>query len=155
VTGVAASRSWVDQQLSLSPGGRAEFTDRYGGRWRFVSQGVSRDEQVNYLSTSVALEVWRGEERRGFVSAERRQYLDSVQRPTFEPVLRPGLLSSPTIDVYALFRGLTQDGAALEISFRPLVGMVWVGWMLVGGAGLALALGPRPTKRSREPTEAG
>ncbi len=144
VTGVAASRLWTDRSVTLNPGESAELLDRFGQRWRFVSQGASRDEQMNHLSTSVALEVWRNRNRIGFVSAERRQYLDSMQRPTFEPTLRPGLQSLPGIDVYVLLAGLRGDAADLRVGFRPLVGAVWIGWLLVAVGGLLVAA---PTRR--------
>jgi cytochrome c biogenesis factor len=141
VGGVASRQLWTDHSVSIRPGEATELTDRFGARWRFVSQGVSRDEQVNHLSTSVALEAWRDRQRVGFLSAERRQYLDSVQRPTFEPSVKPGIETTPRQDVYVVLSGLRSDSADLQIGFRPLVTAVWVGWLLVllGGAVLAVA----------------
>jgi cytochrome c biogenesis factor len=143
VVGIVASRSWITRPVAIRPGAAAELTDRFGGRWRFISQGVSRDEGINYLSTSVALETHRNEAQRGIVSAERRQYLDSVQRPTSEPVLRPGVWSSPRQDVYVVLAGLDSDDATLRIGFRPLVALVWIGWLVLLGGGLTVALLPR------------
>jgi cytochrome c biogenesis factor len=144
IAGVGASRRWTTHTVPLSPGGAAEIVDPSGARWRFVSQGVSRDEQSNYLSTSVALETWCGGTPRGVVSAERRQYLDSVQRPTFAPVVKPGIRSSLRQDVHVVFAGLEEDDAAsLRLAFRPLVALIWIGWMLVLAGGIALASAPR------------
>jgi cytochrome c biogenesis factor len=141
--GIASRRLWTDRSVSLRPGEAVEVTDRFGARWRFVSQGVSRDEQIDHLSTSVALEAWRGRERVGFLSPERRQYIDSVQRPTFEPAVRPGVETTPRQDVYVVLSGLRSDSADLRIGFRPLVGAVWVGWVLVLLGGLVLAASPK------------
>ena len=140
--GIASRRLWTEQSVSLRPGEAAELTDRFGARWRFVSQGVSRDEQMDHLSTSVALEAWRNHERVGFVSAERRQYIDSVQRPTFEPAVKPGVETTPRQDVYVVFAGLRSESADLQIGFRPLIAAVWVGWLLVLTGGLVLAVSP-------------
>ncbi len=140
--GIASRRLWTDKSVSLRPGEATELTDRFGARWRFVSQGVSRDEQIDHLSTSVALEAWRDLERVGFLNAERRQYVDSVQRPTFEPAVRPGIETTPRQDVYVVLSGLRSDSADLRIGFRPLVTAVWAGWLLVLLGGLVLAVSP-------------
>ena len=142
IGGIVARRSWTDRSVSVRPGESAEVSDRFGERWRFVSQGVSRDEQPSHLSTSVALETWRDGERLGFISAERRQYLDSVQRPTFEPAIKPGIEVTPQQDVYVVLSGLRSDAADLRVSFRPLVSAVWIGWVLVLIAGLLVGLSP-------------
>jgi cytochrome c biogenesis factor len=140
--GLAAKRSWTERAVSLPPGGATELIDPFGYRWRFVSQGVSRDERLNYLSTGVALEAWRERRNAGVVSAERRQYLDSMQRPTFEPAPKPGIRSTPALDVYVVLSEVRSEGAQLRIGFRPLVACVWIGWILIAVGGLALGIGP-------------
>jgi cytochrome c biogenesis factor len=150
--GVAASSRWTGRTVSVRPGEVAELTDPFGGRWRFVSQGASRDEQMNYLSTSVAVDAWRDGEHAGILSAERRQYLDSIQRPTFDPTVKPGIRSLPTLDAYVVLSGLRQDAADLRIGFRPLVSALWIGWLLVAAGGLAIAaLGTRGGVTQRAP----
>jgi cytochrome c biogenesis factor len=153
VAGVAASRFWTSHSVSLRPGETAELTDQFGRRWRFISQGASRDEQMNSLSTGVALDAWRNGRHAGIISAERRQYLDSVQRPTFEPSMKPGIWSSLLLDVYAVLAGLRGEVAELRVGFRPLVAAVWIGWILVVAGGLALAGGPARARVQR--TDAG
>ena len=127
--------------LELGPGEARELTDPFRRRWRFVSQGPSRDERLNYLSTGVALEAWRGGENAGIVSAERRQYLDTVQRPIAEPSVKPGIQSSLALDVYVLLAEVRGETAQLHVTFRPLVAAFWVGWALILGGGIATALG--------------
>jgi cytochrome c biogenesis factor len=141
VTGIGARRVWRDEVVTLHPGEATERSDPFRGRWRFISQGVSRDERMNYLATGVALEVWRDGRNAGIISAERRQYLDSVQRPTFEPAVKPGILSSLRLDVYAVLAEVRGEAAQLRVGFRPLVACVWVGWILIAAGGLATATG--------------
>ncbi|MFN2563938.1 MAG: cytochrome c-type biogenesis CcmF C-terminal domain-containing protein [Gemmatimonadaceae bacterium] len=129
--GAAGRRWWTDRRIRLQPGQAAELVDPYGRRWRFVSQGISRDERINYLSTGVALEAWRPDGNAGIVSAERRQYLDSVQRATGEPATKPGIRSFLDLDLYVLLAGLRGETAELRVGFRPLVALVWIGCLLV------------------------
>ncbi|MDQ3949335.1 MAG: hypothetical protein M3282_03230 [Gemmatimonadota bacterium] len=143
LTGIAATRSWADGTINLRPGGATELTDPYRRRWRFVSQGVSRDERMNYLSSGVALEAWRNRKRAGIISAERRQYFDSVQRPTYEPALEPGVRSSLGLDVYVVLAEVRGDATQLRVGFRPLVACVWIGWLVIAVGGLALGAGWR------------
>jgi cytochrome c biogenesis factor len=137
--GLVARRSWTEHVISLRPGGATELTDPFDRRWRFVSQGLSRDERMNYLSTGVAVEAWRDGREAGIISAERRQYLDSMQRPTFEPAPKPGIRSTPALDVYLVLAEVRGQAAQIRVGFRPLVTLVWIGWVLVAVGGLALA----------------
>lgn len=138
--GLGAKRWWTEHAVSLRPGAATELSDPFTRRWRFVSQGVSRDERMNYLSTGVALEAWRDGRRAGILSTERRQYLDSTQRPTFEPAPTPGIRSTPQLDVYVVLAEVRGEAAQLRVGFRPLVACVWIGWMLIAAGGLAMGL---------------
>jgi cytochrome c biogenesis factor len=146
IGGLVASKWWKAETVDLRPGQATQLTDPYGDRWRFVSQGVSRDERTNYLSTGVAVEAWRHRRHAGIISAERRQYIDGVQRPTFEPRLKPGIRSTVPLDVYLVLRGIRGETAQLSIGFRPLVSCVWIGWLAIAAGALALA--PGVTRRS-------
>jgi cytochrome c biogenesis factor len=141
LTGLAARRWWTERAIGVRPGGATELTDPFAHRWRFVGQGVSRDERMNYLSTGVALEAWRDGRRAGIISAERRQYLDTMQRPIFEPAPKPGIRSTPALDVYVVLAEVRGDGARLTVGFRPLVACVWIGWILVAVGGVVLGVG--------------
>jgi cytochrome c biogenesis factor len=141
LAGLVGKRSWTEHAVTLRPGGATALTDPFDHRWRFVSQGVSRDERMNHLSTGVALEAWRDGRRAGIISAERRQYLDSMQRPTFEPAPKAGIRSTPALDVYVVLGEVRGETARLRVGFRPLVPCVWVGWILVAVGGLAIGVG--------------
>jgi cytochrome c biogenesis factor len=141
LAGVAATQSWTDGAISVRPGQATELTDPYRRRWRFVSQGVSRDERMNYLSTGVALEAWRDGRGMGIISTDRRQYLDSMQRPIYEPASTPGVWSSLGLDVYVVLAEVRGEAAQLRVGFRPLVASVWIGWLVVAAGGFALGAG--------------
>jgi cytochrome c biogenesis factor len=156
LAGIVAERWWTNAVITLRPGEATQLTDPYGRRWRLVSQGVSRDEAMNHLATSVALEAWRNGARAGIVSAERRQYLDSFQRPIHEPAVRPGFSSSIGLDVYVALEEVRGESAQLRVSFRPLVMLVWIGWALIAISGCALGVGstPRVDRRDAQPAAA-
>lgn len=151
VVGLASQQHWRQESIRLQPGQAAEARDPYRGRWRFVSQGASRDERLNYLSTGVAVEAWRGGANVGIVAAERRQYLDSGQRPVSEPAMKPGIRSFFALDLYVLLTEVRGELAELRLSFRPLVSCVWIGWAIVLGGVIAvvaqLQLAPRAGTR--------
>ena len=138
LAGVVASRWWTAATVELRPGEATELTDPYGRRWRFVSQGISRDERMSYLSTGIAVEAWRDGAAAGIIGAERRQYLDSVRRPIYAPTPRPGVRSSLALDVYIVLTEVRDETAQLRVAFRPLVALVWIGWFIVLAGGLVL-----------------
>jgi cytochrome c biogenesis factor len=140
LAGLVGRQWWTAHAVRVRPGGATVLTDPFGDRWRFVSQGMSRDERMNYLSTGVALEAWRDARTAGIISAERRQYIDSMQRPTFEPASKPGIRSTAALDVYVVLAEVRGETAQLRVGFRPLVAWVWIGWILVGAGGLALGV---------------
>ncbi|HJU66109.1 MAG TPA: cytochrome c-type biogenesis CcmF C-terminal domain-containing protein, partial [Gemmatimonadaceae bacterium] len=121
--------------VTLRAGESVEAVDPYGHRWRFVSDGVSEYEQLNRLVTAVSLVAYRDGERVGLIKSERRQHVDAMKRPTFEPSTEVGILSSARQDVYIVLAGEEGDAAAIFITFNPLVVWVWVGCaiMVLGG----------------------
>ncbi|HJR64398.1 MAG TPA: heme lyase CcmF/NrfE family subunit [Gemmatimonadaceae bacterium] len=124
-----------DLDVTLRTGESVEAVDPYGQRWRFVSDGVSQYEQLNRMVTAVSLVAYRDGERVGLVRSERRQHVDAMKRPTFEPSTEVGILSSARQDVYVVLAGEEGDAAAIFITFNPLVVWVWVGGaiMVLGG----------------------
>ncbi len=139
LAGLAARPYWSDHVVRLQPGQAAQLRDPYRGGWRLVSQGASRDERINFLSTGVAVEAWRGGASVGVLSAERRQYIDSAQRSVSEPAMKPGIRSFLTLDLYLLLTEVRGELAELRVSFRPLVACVWTGWVLILAGALAVA----------------
>jgi cytochrome c biogenesis factor len=149
LVGLAARRHWKDELIRLQPGQSADLRDPYREQWRLVSQGASRDEGINFLSTGVAVEAWRGATSVGVIAAERRQYLDGAQRPVSEPAAKPGIRSLVALDVYLLLTEVRGELAELRVSFRPLVVCVWIGWVLVLAGALTVAIQLASRARAR------
>ncbi len=111
-------------------------TDPYGHEWVFNSQGMSREDRLNRVSSAVTFAVTRDGRNMGLLTSEKRQYMNSMREPTFEPSTEVAIRSTPQQDVYLVFTGaVDQDTAAVFIAFNPLVWMVWLGGyiMVIGG----------------------
>jgi cytochrome c-type biogenesis protein CcmF len=124
-----------DHDLTLRSGEAAELRDPYGHLWRFVSQGPSTSELPDQFVLGVTLETWRDGKRLGFITSEKRQYLDSQKQPVFEPVTKVGIRSSAKLDTYVVLADVRDDVTDLRVSFNPLVVWVWIGGsvMMIGG----------------------
>jgi cytochrome c-type biogenesis protein CcmF len=127
-----------EYDVSLTAGQAFETTDPYGGRWRFVSQGVSTSKSLNREITAVALQATRDGKPVGFIKSEKRQYFDSQGRPTFEPSTEVGILETARQDTYVVLAGVRDEAAEIRITFNPLVVWVWIGGMLMAIGGLVV-----------------
>jgi cytochrome c-type biogenesis protein CcmF len=136
--------------VTLRTGESYEAIDPYGAHWRFVSQGVSRFDQLNREVTAVALEAWRNGKREGLLTSEKRQHVDSRGVPTFEPSTEVGIASSPRQDVYLTLAGVTgEDTAEMRLTFNPLVVWVWFGGMVMALGGV-IVMWPQAERRRRQ-----
>ncbi|HEY9516822.1 MAG TPA: heme lyase CcmF/NrfE family subunit [Gemmatimonadaceae bacterium] len=136
--------------VTMKGGDRYEAVDPFGNRWTFVSQGVSRYEQLNRQTTAVLLEASRNGKREGVIRTEKRQYVDSNGNPTFQPSTEVGLLSSLRQDVYVVLAGVAgEDTAELRITFNPLVWWVWYGGMIMAFGGL-IVMWPQAERRKKQ-----
>jgi cytochrome c-type biogenesis protein CcmF len=124
-----------DHDVTLRSGEAAELRDPYGHLWRFVSQGPSTSEVSDRFVLGVSLETWRDGKRVGFITSEKRQYLNSQKQPLFEPATGVGIRSSAKLDTYVVLASVRDDVAELRVSFNPLVAWVWIGGyvMTIGG----------------------
>jgi cytochrome c-type biogenesis protein CcmF len=133
--------------VSIKGGQAYEAVDPYGDHWRFVSQGVSRYEELNRQTTAVLLEASRNGKRVGVIKSEKRQYVDSNGNPTFEPSSVVGILGGLRQDVYVVLAGVTgEDTAEMRITFNPLVWWVWYGGVVIAIGGL-IVMWPRAERR--------
>lgn len=139
LTGLAFRREY---NVSAAAGQAFEVEDPYGGRWRFMSQGISNGRAPNHEITSVTLEASRNGRPAGLITSERRQYLDSHGHPVFEPTTEAGVRSRPGQDVYVELAAVRGDAADIRVSFNPLMVWVWIGGGMVALGGL-LAMWPR------------
>jgi cytochrome c-type biogenesis protein CcmF len=133
--------------ISIQGGQSYEAVDPYGDRWRFVSQGVSRYEELNRQTTAVLLEASRNGKRVGIIKSEKRQYVDSNGNPTFEPSSVVGILGGLRQDVYVVLAGVRgEDVAEMRITFNPLVWWVWYGGVIMAIGGI-IVMWPRAERR--------
>jgi cytochrome c-type biogenesis protein CcmF len=136
-----------DNALTLRAGEAAQLRDPLGHTWRFVSQGPSTSEFPDRMTLGVTLETWRDGQRIGFITSEKRQYIDATKRPLFEPFTVAGIRATPTLDVYVVLDTLRDEAADLRVSFNPLVIWGWIGGgvMVIGGL---VGLWPGAERRS-------
>ncbi|HEX5409460.1 MAG TPA: heme lyase CcmF/NrfE family subunit [Gemmatimonadaceae bacterium] len=136
--------------VSLKGGEQYAAVDPYGHRWRFVSQGVSRYDELNRHTTAVLLEAFRDGKRMGVIKTEKRQYVDSRGVPSFEPSTEVGIMSGLRQDVYVVLAGVSgEDTAEMRITFNPLVWWVWYGGMIMALGGL-IVMWPQAERRRRQ-----
>src|SRR6476661_2871801 len=132
--------------VTLKGGERYEATDPYGNEWRFVSQGVSRYDELNRQTTAVLLDAYRNGKRVGVIKTEKRQYTDSRGVPTFQPATEVGIMEGVREDVYVVLAGVVgEDTAEMRITFNPLVWWVWYGGMIMALGGL-IVMWPQATR---------
>jgi cytochrome c-type biogenesis protein CcmF len=98
----------------------------------------------------VSLDVTRDGKRVGILSSEKRQHVNSLGEPTFEPSTEVGILESLQQDVYLVFTGaIDRDTAAIHINFNPLVWWVWFGGIVMAIGGL-IVMWPQARRDPRE-----
>ena len=123
--------------VTLKGGETYEATDPYGNQWRFVSQGVSRYDELNRQTTAVLLDSYRNGKKVGVIKTEKRQYTDSRGVPTFQPATEVGIMEGIREDVYVVLAGVIgEDTAEMRITFNPLVWWVWYGGLIMAIGGL-------------------
>jgi cytochrome c-type biogenesis protein CcmF len=126
-----------EYDVTLKAGDARELVDPFGGRWRFVSQGLSQYDVLNRHVTALALDLARNQKRAGVLTTEKRQYVDSRGAPTFEPSTEPGMRSSWRQDVYVALAAVREDASAeIRVTFNPLVRWLWLGGGLIAIGGL-------------------
>jgi cytochrome c-type biogenesis protein CcmF len=133
--------------VTLKGGETYEAVDPYGNQWRFVSQGVSRYDELNRQTTAVLLDSYRNGKRVGVIKTEKRQYTDSRGVPTFQPATEVGIMEGIREDVYVVLAGVVgEDTAEMRITFNPLVWWVWYGGMIMAFGGL-IVMWPQAERR--------
>ncbi|MFN2400480.1 MAG: heme lyase CcmF/NrfE family subunit [Gemmatimonadaceae bacterium] len=136
-----------EQDVTIRAGETFETTDPYGHSWRFVSQGVSRYDELNRQTTALLLDASRDGERVGLLKTEKRQHVDSRGVPTFEPSTEVGILEGIRQDVYVVLAGVSSgETAEIRITFNPLVVWVWVGGAIMAIGGL-IVMWPQAGRR--------
>ncbi len=144
-----------ETEVTLKPGQSVDVRSPYGEDFRLTHQGVSQYKILNRFVTAASVDVTRNGKYIGTMRSEKRQYLDSVGRPTFEPATEVAIRSNMLEDLYVVFAGSVQgtEEAVYKIVINPLVWWVWYGGMVLVFGGLITlwpgAQGPTPASRRR------
>ncbi len=120
----------IEKDLRMAPGERFEL-----GEYSFQFRGVRDHEGPNYVSRLGEFDLWKGDDKLGLLTPEKRTYLVD-RNPMTEAAIDPSL----TRDLYvALGEPLDNQGAwAVRIYLKPYIRWIWLGCILMGiGGGLA------------------
>jgi cytochrome c-type biogenesis protein CcmF len=144
-----------ETEVTLKPGQSVDVKSPYGWTYRITHQSVSQYEQLNRFVTAASVDVTRNGKYIGTMKSEKRQHLDSLGRPTFEPSTEVAIRSDMKEDLYIVFAGAVQgtEEAVYRITINPLVWWVWYGGMVLAAGGLITlwpgAQGPTAASRRR------
>jgi len=140
-----------EMEASLKPGQSTSMRSPYGHTYTFTHVGVSQYERLNRFVTAASVEVSRDGKPLGVMSAEKRQYVDSFNRPQFNPSTEAAIRSDMREDLYVVFAGSVAgtEEAVYKFTINPLVWWVWYGGViLVLGGIIVMWPGTGPTKAS-------
>jgi cytochrome c-type biogenesis protein CcmF len=127
----------TETQATLRPGESATLRSPYGHVYTFTHLGISQYDALNRQVTAALVEVRRDGKPAGLLKTEKRQHVDGLGRPTFEPSTEVGIKSGLREDVYVVLGGLVNgtEQAVYRFTINPLVWWVWFGGyvLVVGG----------------------
>src|SRR5438067_2610578 len=128
----------TETEATLRPGEPASLRSPEGHRYPFTRLGISQYDALNRQITAATVEVRRNGKPIGFLTPEKRQHVDGLGRPTFQPSTEPAIMSMLREDLYGVLGG-TVDGtepAVFRFTINPLVWWLWYGRMVVALGGL-------------------
>src|SRR5881398_2525654 len=128
----------TETEASLRPGESASIKSPYGWTSRLTHLGISQYDALNRQVTAATLEVTRDGKRLGVLTPEKRQHVDGLGRPTFQPSSEVGIRSDLREDLYVVLGGVVNgtEQAVFRFTINPLVWWVWYGGMIVALGGL-------------------
>src|SRR5436309_3087868 len=128
----------TETEATLRPGESAVLKSPYGLTYTFTHLGVSQYDALNRQVTAATLEIARDGKRLGVLTTEKRQHVDGLGRPTFQPSTEVGIRSDLREDLYVVLAGLVNgtEQAVFRFTINPLVWWVWYGGMIVALGGL-------------------
>jgi len=141
-----------EQEASLKPGESVTMHSPYGNILTFTHVGVSQYESLNRFVSAASVEVTQDGRSLGVMTSEKRQYVDSFGRQTFEPATEAAIRSSAREDLYVVFAGAVNgtEEAVYKFTINPLVIWVWIGGaILVFGGVVTLWPGGGPSETAR------
>src|SRR6184192_2225559 len=128
----------TETEATLRPGESVSLKSPYGWTYTFTHLGISQYDALNRQVTAATVEVYRDGKKRGILTTEKRQHVDALGRPTFQPSTEVGIISDLREDLYAVLAGVVggTEQAVFRFTINPLVWWVWYGGMVVALGGL-------------------
>src|SRR6266540_2556094 len=151
----------TETQATLRPGESATLRSPYGHVYTFTHLGISQYDALNRQVTAALVEVRRDGKPAGLLKTEKRQHVDGLGRPTFEPSTEVGIKSGLREDLYVVLGGLVNgtEQAVYRFTINPLVWWVWFGGYVVVLGGLIVLWpaggGGTPAVRRTQAGDAG
>src|SRR5213596_2646084 len=137
----------TETEATLRPGESAELKGRDGHVYTFTHLGISQYNALNRQVTAALIDVRRDGKAIGRLRTEKRQHVDALGNPTFEPSTEVGIMSGLRVDLYVVLAGLVNgtEQAVFRFTINPLVWWVWFGgFVLVIGGLIVLWPGGAP-----------
>src|SRR5437763_9145747 len=128
----------TETEATLRPGESVSLKSPYGWTYTFTHLGISQYDALNRQVTAATVEVYRDGKRRGILTTEKRQHVDALGRPTFQPSTEVGIISDVREDLYGVLAGVVggTEQAVFRFTTNPLVWWVWYGGMIVALGGV-------------------
>src|SRR5213082_429707 len=95
----------TETEATLRPGESAVLKSPYGWTYTFTHLGISQYDALNRQVTAATVEVYRNGKPIGFLTPEKRQHVDGLGRPTFQPSTEPAIMSMLREDLYGVLGG--------------------------------------------------
>src|SRR5216117_3474708 len=145
----------TETEATLKPGESVSLKSPYGWTYTFTHLGISQYDALNRQVTAATVEVYRDGKKRGILTTEKRQHVDALGRPTFQPSTEVGIISDLREDLYAVLAGVVggTEQAVFRFTINPLVWWGWYGGMIVALGGV-IVMGPGGAPAVRR-TQAG
>jgi len=128
----------TETQATLRPGETATLQGPDGYVYTFTHLGISQYNALNRQVTAALVDVRRNGKAIGRVRTEKRQHVDALGNPTFEPSTEVGIMSGLRVDLYVVLAGLVNgtEQAVFRFTINPLVWWVWFGGLVLVAGGL-------------------
>ncbi len=128
----------TETEATLRPGESVSLRSPYGPTYTFTHLGISQYDALNRQVTAASVEVRRNGKRLGILAPEKRQHVDGLGQPTFQPSTEPAIMSMLREDLYVVLGGTVNgtEQAVFRFTINPLVWWVWYGGMIVALGGV-------------------
>src|SRR5947208_3809505 len=156
--GFAGMAFKTETEATLRPGESAELKGSDGHVYTFTHLGISQYNALNRQVTAALIDVRRDGKAIGRLRTEKRQHVDALGNPTFEPSTEVGIMSGLRVDLYVVLAGLVNgtEQAVFRFTINPLVWWVWFGgFVLVIGGLIVLWPGGAPVAVKGPSSQAG